>query len=78
MTERKRWPNKPPKNAPCDAGRGVEYRSGHPVVVMCKNLAVETVVGRMGFETWLCKECADDLVAKGKVQRNPRASVAQG
>lgn len=47
---------------------------GKPVVVMCENEAVETAKTTLGFSTWLCRECADDLVAKGKVQRNPRLS----
>lgn len=72
MTQQ-RWPKSPPRGARCDCGKGVERdNTGQPRVIMCPNEAVETVKTTLGFSTWLCQECADDLVSKGKVQRNPR------
>jgi hypothetical protein len=70
-----RWPRKPPSTARCDAHIGVSYDfTGAPVLHRCPNPAVETVLGA-GMETWLCQACADSMVDRGIVKRNPKRKV---
>jgi hypothetical protein len=70
-----RWPRKPPSTARCDAHVGASYDfTGAPVVHGCQNPAVETVLCGLG-EMWLCQPCADSMVARGVVRRNPKRKV---
>lgn len=75
MTQR--WPPKPRPGERCDtASCHVPQDPGRqPVVDRCPNLAVETALTSMGFETYLCTPCADALEARGTIQRNPNRKI---
>jgi transposase-like protein len=65
-----RWPPKPPPDTRCDS-----YRLGNDELEIerCPNTAFETVIMKaLGHQSYLCPSCADTLVTKGSILRNPK------
>jgi hypothetical protein len=72
-----RWPPKPRSDERCDTTSClVPADPGQqPLVERCPNLAVETAIGVLGIQTYLCTPCADALEAKGTILRNPNRKI---
>lgn len=68
----KRWPTKPRKGHRCDASTGWHSGSfGEPLIDMCKNEAVETVLTNKHWH-WPAYLCAEHVATVTEVIRNPR------
>jgi hypothetical protein len=70
-----RWPPKPRPGTRCDTQSfRVAENSPSPLLAgdRCPNGAVETCLSSMRIELYLCAECADSMVARGRAWRNPK------
>lgn len=54
---------KPPKGSKCEVSIGTEKSAGKSIIVrMCGKPATVELCGGMPWETWVCAECARELL----------------